>query len=414
MPITRYHARTEAPIGTCDSCDITGVYLFADDDDGAAPWVCQDCYARSHDGEHPPPHNRNAETATGGQDVDEILQVSTDFPPPAPSPMMLPPMLDRASRPLSFEQEVAAGGHEIASKLYTGGHAASADVLGYHSGGAGGFCYVEQDSSVDAEIVYSKLDLSSNAVATRFASALDVVRSEVASDEAPARLTLRCGGHVHVGLSGAGLEQEQKYGMTDVESLYHVWNHVEDVVYRLGSANWSKHRTLAGNSYTNETRKGLSRRGEIGRHFENDRGSLNFSNFLAARGYCTCGAFTFEAWEDCVCSDLPKATVEFRVFNGTANLRKIHAYTALSLALVEYAKRNTVKVDDLPSHGWTRTEEVVITEAAEAALRFILTEAPLTYDEKVNVLYCAEHSSLKEIAAGMTIRRNRRREAVAA
>jgi hypothetical protein len=81
---------------------------------------------------------------------------------------------------------------------------------------------------------------------------------------------------------------------------------------------------------------------------------------------------------------------------------------------VEYAKRNHVSAGDLPVHGWTETADVVHAERAEEALSFIFRELPLTYDEKADLLYCASNSSLKDVASGVRIRRNRRREVVAA
>lgn len=125
------------------------------------------------------------------------------------------------------------------------------------------------------------------------------------------------------------------------------------------------------------------------------RGALNLSNFLSARSYCHCGAFDFADWENCVCN-LPKSTVEFRVFNATANLRKVHAYTALSLALVEEAKRKRYTTDKHPAFAFTRGEVVTNKDQTKRALTLIFETLPLTRTEKNDLRYCAENSSLAE------------------
>lgn len=395
-------------IDSCPRCGAEAIPLFAEDEDGEAPWICRSCFYDVWD--RFPDENATAAAGRPTAQDEEQYGFESDYGPIPDSPLVLPPMRDRDVRLVSFEQEVASGGQEIARRLHEAGYASDAIVHGYGSGTVNGFCHVEHDSSVDTEIIYSRLNLSKNEVAARLEGALNTVRGTISDGHS--RLTLQCGGHIHVDLGSSELEAGRRYGMEDVESLYHVWNHLEDVIYRLGAANWSFHRTMAGNHYVDGVRKGLGGRGNIGRYFEETRGAINFANFLASRGYCRCGAFTFEDWSACTC-DLPKATVEFRVFNSTANLRKIHAYTALSLALVEFSKRNTVRADDLPVNGWTATVEPTDYDQAQGSLSFLFKELPLTHKEKMDLLYCAERSSLKQVAADMpTIRRNRRREEV--
>ena len=121
------------------------------------------------------------------------------------------------------------------------------------------------------------------------------------------------------------------------------------------------------------------------------------SNYLNARGYCRCGAFAFSDWRECTCN-LGKATIEFRVFNATANLRKVHAFTALSLALVEYVANDPLgdfSPDNFPVFEWNGTTKTPPNEeASKRALAFIFEDLPLTEGEREDLRYCVENSSL--------------------
>jgi hypothetical protein len=308
---------------------------------------------------------------------------------PVNEPVLLLPAIDgREPRLISFEQEVGRGGRRIAESLHMAGFTLHPTMLPYHNGHPGGFCHVEEDGSVNAEIIYSMLRLDDRDVARRAESALDVVRSAIQAGEVS--LDMRCGFHVHVDVRG--------FAMRHIENLYHLWNHLEDTIYRLGSANWSSHRSLrTEENYAPETIKGLRTFGAIGRHFDNARGALNFSNYLAARGYCHCGAFAFADWENCSC-DLKKTTVEFRVFNATANLRKIHAYTALSLALVEVARQEPFKMSELPEFAWSGgIEPHPYLDQTKRALSLIFERLPLTEAERDDLRYCAERSAVSAV-----------------
>ena len=139
---------------------------------------------------------------------------------------------------------------------------------------------------------------------------------------------------------------------------------------------------------------------------QRERGALNLSNFLASRGYCSCGAFDFGTWSECTCP-LEKATVEFRVFNATANKRKIRAYTALCLALVAYAENHTCTAESHPVAAWRGTAQLD-SETAYNRLHFILRELPLTEEEREDIRYCAERSSLKDVVTRVRRRKGYR------
>jgi len=304
-----------------------------------------------------------------------------------PPALLLPEIEGRKSRLISWEQEVGAGRNDIAAAMYEAGFSSHSAPVEYHYS-SDSFVSVERDSTVNGEVIYSKLALADPAMALKAEEALGIVRDAIKSGVS--KLDMRCGFHIHVDAKG--------YGMNQVENLYHLWNYLEDTIYRLAAANWSTHRTLvAYDDYAPAVRKGLQGKAQIGSGLSSGRNGLNFSNFLNARSYCRCGAFEFAAWEDCRCN-LPKCTIEFRVFNATANLRKIHAYSALSLAMVEFANKRLARSFDRP-FSWTRMAELPKQhkERSKRNLDVIFNRLPLTDKERENILYCVENSSLKEL-----------------
>ena len=328
------------------------------------------------------------------EDEDPVFETSDDGATEAQAPdlpLMVAAIPGRPARMVSFEQEVGDGAYEIASALYEAGLSSTGEMWGYHSS-CSEFVHVEHDASVDGEVIYSRLRLDRPHVARKLDETLGIVQSMVARGEVS--LDSSCGFHVHVGLGFDDQAGARCFSMAGVESLYHLGNYVEDVFYRLGSSNWRSHRTETGNHYAPRTPKSFRGAVGIGNGMEGRRDWLNLSNFLAARARCRCGAFSFGAWQECTC-DLPKPTVEFRVFNATANPRKVRAYVALCLALVAYAESHEVRPDSFPVHEWRGTGQLD-EETAESVLRFILRDLPLTDPEREDVRYCAETSAKGE------------------
>lgn len=301
----------------------------------------------------------------------------------------------RDPRLISWEQEVGRGGRWLAEALYTRGLTHTDEMLGYHSGSRDKL-YVEHDSSVAGEVIYSKLDLSITEDAALMERGLAVVREGIREDRV--KLDMRCGGHVHVDARGMAMQ--------NIVSLYTLWNHVEEVMYQIGAAFWRCHRSAAGNDYSEPTPKGLTGRGRVGVSMGYGRYALNISNYLSARSACSCGA-QYEDWAACTCN-LRKPTIEFRVWNTTANARKVNAYTALSLAMVEYARRNNCNIRQFPVRAWdpgrwadthhTSPENYVPSyRQAKRPINFILNDLALTEYERDNVIYCIKNSKLAEI-----------------
>lgn len=376
--------------------------------DSYAECNCPGCCASRVDGSEPG-HRPESEHY---EETDDGIVASAE-PPLA---LVLESIPDRPNRRVSFEQEIGGNARSVATLLYEAGLTSEPRVWDYHSGNSE-WLHVERDGSVDGEIIFSRLHLDNPSTARRAESALHVVQSALTSGVA--RLDSRCGFHVHVGIGYDDVSGSPCYGMGAVESLYHLWNHVEDVVFRLASANWARHRTDRGNTYGGATRKGLTGAVGIGQRLQRDRLALNLQGFLASRASCSCGAFQFGDWAACTCPSTPKPTVEFRVFNATANTRKVRAYCALALALVAYAERHACTPDSHPVNEWRGSARLDEATAAPV-LRFILRDLPLTDAEREDLRYCAFHSmrgeqgSLRPIVAGIRRRKGHDRAAVRA
>jgi hypothetical protein len=368
--------------------------LFAVDDDERAPWVCRSCYVEANDRQpedapDSPNDYYDRDMPEGEDDGSDESQEETDddIGSPVLPALYVADLPDRPSRTVSVEQEVGRGGNWIAAELRARGLTTYGTMLGYHSGSSDRI-YVEEDGSVAGEVIYSRFNLSDIADARLMEDALSVVQRGMGEDAV--KLDMRCGLHVHV--------DARRLTMTNLTSLYHLWNYLEDTLYRLASANWRCHRTeIAETNYAPKTRKGASSVREVGRLLHGTRGGLNVGNYLSAvRDYCTCGAGQFGVWNECECR-LQKPTIEFRLWNASANVRKIRAYVALSSAIVAYAASHDVAPDVFPPLEWTEDTGTMDVDENGMRLGFILSKLPLTEAEREDVRYCASRCSLASV-----------------
>lgn len=303
---------------------------------------------------------------------------------------------------VSFEQEFSGNGELVAQKLNQAGLSYYPFVEAYHNSEArfnrddlngGPICYLETDSSCGYEIIFSKINLRNRAEAEKVSEAQRILRE--LKNENKIRLSARCGFHVHVDVSS--------WAMKDVVSAYHLWNYMEDTIFRFASAFWNSHRDEeTGHDYSTPVRKGYTTRTEIGRTLAQRRDALNFMPFLAARGRCDCDALIYEDWENCTCN-LSQPTIEFRVFNATTNQRKIRAYLAFCVAFVNMSKTHQHSPEFFPEMRFSGTniKETQANgksweEASLERIRYIL-EFPLTNVEKSDILYCLRNSSLEPV-----------------
>ena len=119
----------------------------------------------------------------------------------------------------------------------------------------------------------------------------------------------------------------------------------------------------------------------------------------------------FGVFEECRCT-MRKCTFEFRLVNTTANTRKLHAYLALTQALVAKA----ISMDDLdesedfPEMLFIQTafkdmageQQEAVLGKWESRLRWMVQELPLTEDELSSLRYCVEHSEVSKLGEQIT------------
>jgi hypothetical protein len=328
---------------------------------------CDECGSRMYDGEQ-------------CCDYDPYGEETTDDPSAQDSPLRIPALPDRPTRCMSMEIEVGRGGNVLAEAFYHAGLSDSSHMRGYHSGDHDSFVCVEEDASVAAEIIFSKMYLSRPGHSANFERGLGILKQAIANGQS--KLDMRCGLHIHVSLERDRTAKAKGFTRENCISLYHLWNYLEDTIFRLGSANWKGHRSEFGNEYSPVVpKREISRPHDL----QFGRCALNLSNYLSvlARRDNSDPYYGGEA--------IP--TVEFRVFNTSANTRKIRAYAALCQALVAYAGDHKITSTEFPVFSWTCHGEPDM-RASQERIEFILTKLPLTNSEQEDLRYCMRKSSL--------------------
>jgi hypothetical protein len=290
-------------------------------------------------------------------------------------------------------------GGTLARAFYEAGLSNLERMGSYHTGTGGGFAHVENDSSVDWEAVIGPVNMASASAVRSLNQAVRLIRDHV--HDGDLKLDLRCGLHIHVGAEAVSMDAAL--------NLNKLFGYIEDVVFRLAAARWPMHRSCSGNDYAVPVPKDLTTKAAFGRTMESNRYSaVNFSNYLSSMlSNCRCGAVRYDDWANCTCTSLGKCTFEFRVFNSTANPRKLHAYLALCQALVAKAISSPpIDVDnDFPALTFnprvfsemTPSTQASLKEEWEERLRWIFTELPLTDSEKQSLYYCVVNSELNAL-----------------
>jgi len=323
----------------------------------------------------------------------EAKEVTDDDPDVPMNSLLFRSLPNRPMRMVSFEQEIGLGGNYIAEMLSDiPGFNTPDHMVGYHHsreygrGNRKPFVTVEEDASVAAELVWSCMDLDTPAHAEQLQTGLEVIRTAIR--EKRVRLDMRCGGHIHVDVPD--------YTPPNAASLYYLGCYLEDTVYRLASANWKCHRTeIARENYAPPVRKGAQRTGDALMFAGMDRSWMNFQHLFNARGprSCGCGSAQYGLWDECTCP-VQQCTVEFRVFNTTANPIKLRAYIALCVGMIQYARDNLVTLAKFPEFAWQgSTTELNIGKSIER-LDFIMTQLPMEDADRKALMYCVKRSSL--------------------
>ncbi len=307
---------------------------------------------------------------------------------------------------VSFESEFSGNGDMVARRLYDAGYGLNRHPDAYHNSDArynrltdsDAFCYVETDSSCGYELIFDRLQIRHRSQAERISNVFSILKE--LKDEGNISVSARCGFHVHVDVSN--------WGMKEIVSAYHLWNYLEDPIFRFASAFWNNHRDEeVGGGYSSPVPKGHVSRRDIGRVLDGRRDALNFSPILNARQNCSCSASFYEDWANCTCS-LAQPTLEFRVFNATLNQRKIKAYLAFCIAFVNTVKNTEFDPVNFPEMRWQSTNSknfIVRADGSEQEwddvtierVKFIMNEFPLTGAEKGDINYCLRNSSLSSV-----------------
>lgn len=333
-----------------------------------------------------------------GEDSDTSIDDSLEQMPTIPG--------RESIRKCGIEIEGANGsrdGRFLAQQLHRAGLSTTSSMVGYHDGSYG-FAKVEQDSSVDWECVLGPLNPAVREDVEQLNVAVKLIRDAVHNKELG--LDMRCGLHIHVSAESVGLEQAY--------NLSHIFTFLEDILFRLAAARWPSHRSCSGNgacvSIPKHNRKMdfMQNRGgnaHVGRH-ENHYYALSFQNYFNAMMHnCHCGAVQNGFWDECTCPDLGKCTFEFRLFNTTANTRKITAYLALCQALVAKAMEMPVikkPEEEFPALFFNKLAfksmkpktQSPLVEDWKPRLQWLFAELPLTEEEREAIRYCIRWSDL--------------------
>lgn len=311
-----------------------------------------------------------------------------------PGNMGLQVHTDRPVRLASIELEVTSGALDVLESLYQKGLTTQrGELAGHWRGDTANFCYMEADGSLPdggGELIFSRLRLNDSDVAKKLSSAVGVMRRCVKNGDAS--VDMQTGAHIHV--------DAHKMGFNHIRNLVVLFNFLEDVIYRLSAANYTRHR---GVHYAMLLPKAnMDTQANFNRHFfsQNEHHSvLNVAGFYSAAAGCGCGNILNGDPNDCVC-DLGKCTVEFRVFNGTSSWRKLHAYLALCMSMVAYARANeNLLVTDFPP-SYYNAVGIIDRDTKKMwadALSWMFKNLWFSEDERASLMYCVQHSELAHL-----------------
>lgn len=329
-------------------------------------------------------------------ELDESKPLSEEFDEGAEltaEVLKLDPAAARPIRMCSIELEATAGGAALAKALFEAGLSSRDGVRGYHSS-ANDFCHVERDGSLGdqgGELIFNRILLDNDEDVQKLHQGVSIMRQLV--KEKKLGMDTRCGLHIHV--------DAHNMGINHVRNLALIHNYLEDVLYRLSAAKYLRHR---GQGYATKSAKGelyFKDTVAFGLHFMSTSGhhsALNLSNYWrAVNNNCSCGhASLYKDVVRCQCN-LGKCTFEFRVYNGTTNFRKIHAYSALSQSMVAYARAfdelNEVELPAMEFVPFYKDVEPVIPEWT-SRLRWLFRNLYFSDAERDSMLYVLKNSSL--------------------
>lgn len=290
-------------------------------------------------------------------------------------------------------------GHNLARMLRDVGLSYYGEMLGYHHyrEAPGYKVHVERDGSVDWEMVIGPLNMADASDVKILDDSVRVVRDMIRAKNA--RLDMRAGLHIHVEAAKAPLEKAY--------NLHRLYMFMEDWLYRVGAAKWPHHRAIFESRGHPQKNPQLIGKLAFARNLADNRYyGLSFSNYLATYfGACNCGARQYGLFEECTCQ-LGKCTFEFRLFNTTANTTKVHAYLALSQALVAKAlSMDEIGDDEYPELDFVKSkvEDFSPTKLRkykkewEKINQWVYDELPLTDQERQSIYYCIMNCEIGKV-----------------
>lgn len=351
--------------------------VYSEDPEGETEYRyedCEDCRAQSED---------DCE-AESGTDVDAARRAAASVSDgTAPLVSMYSPNLRRE---VSTEWEGSEG---VQTALY------ALSLLGNY-GEPGSHHVHHGDCTCDGEIVFPRLRLDRQTDAAAFSRSMGAIAA--LRSQGAAAVSFSCGHHVHVSArdtEGHGLSPNA------LVSLYSVFAHCEDLLYRLAAAGWSRHRSDGGGSEYSapigKVQNGTKRTPKsVGWALGGNRyQGLNVSPYLDALQRCRCGAYRFGEWESCDCDD-NRHTVEWRLWNGSVSPRKVRAYIAISAVLTDYAARvpDSRYSDSLTENPYQGCD-VVNEDSLSAQLDYLLSRPGFSPRDRDDILW------LVSIAPGM-------------
>jgi hypothetical protein len=367
----------------CGGCGYTHWTDHMQYNDNAGEYYCDNCYYDYQDEEEEYVDPDTEESTDPGAELtaDGLGFEARMFNP------------DRGNQLTSVELEFGSDPEGVAQALYNNGMSPTSSVGGYHEQARRnrGSSYVEYDGSVGGggELVISMIRLPEEQETLRLWHTVKVLRDRVHAGFN--KLDMRCGCHIHVNALGRNLDS--------VISTVVAYNHIEDILYRMSAANYRHHRLDNGNDYCTTTEKEIVSKERFRASFGTRRYyGLNVGNYLSYRNDCQCGA-GFEHADRCQCdeSSFYKPTLEFRLFNTTANGAKLHAFIAACQSLVTYGTNRTLLSTDLePMEYRSNGNPYSAAMYAERCL-WMLTELPFSESERNSIRYCLRNSSIAPI-----------------
>jgi hypothetical protein len=314
---------------------------------------------------------------------------------------------ERPTRLVSIETELDGDGRYLARTLYRCGLVEYPKVLGYREYADRRMsypCFLKYDGSVTAgELITFLLDLDDPVHAKAFLEVLTKVRSLREMGRVSHGIT--AGGHIHI--------DAHNFTYSDAWRLVTIWNYLEDPIFRLAGAGAGKHRSLDPRSeaprpggYSKSVVKGpWGTRSAFGLSLEQqDRHcGLNFRPFLESRDHCVCGDLRYGDGKNCQCN-LPKATIEWRVWNSISNPRILHGWLAFMQAVHAYAQQDKemrrAEEDQFPAMPWPKKPFDTLSDAAikkwKERIEWAHKHLPLTPEERDSIVYALKHTEVAE------------------